>query len=928
MKLLEYVDPFFDRQPPLEFVEELKESLHMSPPPNWGRRHARSTEADLRGGVNIINEFEDPEGLLETAHRDFERFLSVHGIPQDGAYRLRIMFAETECFEAYVIAAGPDECVVKAADTEGIRRALVYLEDEMLRREGPYLPLEPIRRKPFIKTRITRCFFSPTNRPPKNEEELSDDVDYYPDEYLNRLAHEGINAVWIYTLFKDLLPSSVIPEYGKDYQRRIDKLNLTISRCARYGIKVYVFGIEPVSTYRSPELLEHHKDMLGQHWGDDLYALCLSNEKGAEYAQEATRTLFTLAPKLGGLIIITVGECNSHCASGTDDNLTRAGLINCPHCAGKPPNQILAEAESILAKGMHSVSPEADFISWRYGQRTWGKERVIESASSIGEDTIYMQNFEDLGEEEQLGRKRVAIDYYLSYVGPSEMFSESAKAAKKAGRRVFAKLQVCCSHEVSSVPYVPVPGILYKKYRAMRELGVDGVLQCWYTGNYPSIMNKAAGELSFEPFFLDEYSFLRHLAGIYWGVETENVVQAWKYFERGYSNFPLNVGFAWYGPMNDAPVWPLQLIPKNLPLGCTCSTYDMVGGDRIGESLMCGHTLDEAVTLCEMMSAEWKEGVALLEQADAGEHRPRTEQKSVASALDYQFESGLNVMRFYQFRELLATGTDNAKACLDAMERIVTQEIGISEKLKALCESDKRLGYHSEGEGYKYFPQKLEWRIGKLRDLLGTEFPEVARRIENGDAPLEYYLAENPLDKKYTLHKGTIEDAPWENFVFEDQSADANTEWRAVVDAEKLYICVKCRDTREGESLQIRSEFKPLWPYPTVVVTQDGHIDLPFAFYFSLYRERLAEEESKWKVDARRDGTDWTVTITVKRCDFNLEGEIRPFRFNIERVGGRTSKWVFSGYYCTRLIFYDDHNEFGWVKFDKDEGASRPFCKI
>lgn len=908
MKLLEYVDPFFDRQPPLEFINELKEPVHISAPENWGRRNAEKDEADLRGGVKVVKEFEDPDGLLDTAYADFQRFLSIHDI-EGGSYPVRIVFAPTECFEAYTIAAGPTECVISAADTEGIRRALVYFEDEMLRRDGPYLPLKPISRKPFIKRRITRCFFSPTNRPPKNGEELADDIDYYPEEYLNRLAHEGINGVWIYTLFRDLLPSTIIPEYGKDYRRRIDKLNRTIEKCKRYGIKVFVFGVEPGSTYWNPELLKSHRDMLGSKWAEEYYALCLGTEKGAAFAEEATRTLFTLAPDLGGLISITVGESCSHCASNGPE-------VNCPICGKKHANEVLAEAESILARGMHSVKPDAEFISWRYGQRTWGKEKVIESASCIGDDTILMQNFEDLGEEEQVGRKRLAIDYFLSYAGPSEMFAGSAKAARAAGKRVFAKIQVCNSHEVASVPYVPVPGILYEKYKAMRELGVDGALQCWYFGNYPSIMNKAASELSFEPFFVDDKEgFLRHLAGIFWGSQTDDIVRAWNFFEEGYKNFPINVGFTWYGPMHDGPVWPLQLIPKNLPLAGTWLTYEAVGGDRIGECLMCGHKLEEAITLCDIMSANWKKGADILAQAPAGSSRTRLEQISVASALDCQFESGLNILKFYQLRERLGTGgvRPEARDILEEMRCIVLREIEISQRLKALCEKDKRLGYHSEAEGYKYFPEKLDWRVDQLRQLLDTEFVTVAERIEAGKVPFEYYYATDTTDQKYNLSNGSVDNAAAERFVFEDGSVDPDTSWSASADEENLYFRVQCRHFQDTDRIALNTEFRPMWPYPPLYIMADGSKELSFAFYFSLYRERLTRELDKWQVQIERDSDTWTANITIKRSDFDLDGSLHPFRFNVEQVGAQTSKWVFSGQYCNRLIFNTDHTEMGWL---------------
>ena len=84
---------------------------------------------------------------------------------------------------------------ILAEDTEGIRRALIFIEDEMQRREGAFLPLGITERHPFITTRISRCFFTP---PSHNDNqgmvnELDSDIDYYPEAYLNRLIHGGMS---------------------------------------------------------------------------------------------------------------------------------------------------------------------------------------------------------------------------------------------------------------------------------------------------------------------------------------------------------------------------------------------------------------------------------------------------------------------------------------------------------------------------------------------------------------------------------------------------------------------------------------------------------------------------------------------------------------------------------------------------------------
>lgn len=283
-----------------------------------------------------------------------------------------------------------------------------------------------------------------------------DDVDYYPDEYLNRLAHDGTNGIWIYTRLADLVRTDIIPEYGENAEKRIAKLNRVVARCKRYGIGVYVFFIDPAFLTKETAEFVHH-------------------------------------------------------------------------------------------------SPE---------------------------DIIVMENYEDMGTDIQLGKERLAVDYWLSYLGPSSRFEAAQQVAMKENKTIYAKLQVCCSHECATLPYIPVPGILFDKYNSTFE----GVMQCWYFGNYPSLMSKTAGELSFLHDFSDKNSFLEFVAGIYFGKsKAKAAAKAWKCFEEAYKNYPTNITFSYYGPMHDGVVWELQLEPKNNRLPRTWLYLDTADGDRIYE---------------------------------------------------------------------------------------------------------------------------------------------------------------------------------------------------------------------------------------------------------------------------------------------------------------------------------------------------------
>ena len=127
------IDPFFDRQPPMSFIDELRRPLHEEKPPYYGKRAPKKGEFDANG-IYISQPYsDDPEGLLETVYRDIDRFLDVYGIGGD-RYPIVIKKGKTEKFEAYVIEITPEGITVTADDTEGVRRALIYIEDELRRR--------------------------------------------------------------------------------------------------------------------------------------------------------------------------------------------------------------------------------------------------------------------------------------------------------------------------------------------------------------------------------------------------------------------------------------------------------------------------------------------------------------------------------------------------------------------------------------------------------------------------------------------------------------------------------------------------------------------------------------------------------------------------------------------------------------------------
>ena len=709
------------------FIRLLKQ--HTPFVPHWDDAPPRTGELNLKPGAFLQMDFPDPEKLLETAQFDFERFLSEAGL-HGNAVAVQVKHSSGFEHEEYRLTVTSECVTLESSDTEGIRRGLYYLRD--LIAGSPYLKIGQVTRKPWLKNRISRCFFGPIKRPPFNIDELMNDIDYYPEEYLSRLAHEGVNGLWLTITFREICDCSIrkaVPEAA----RRIAKLRDTVERCRRYGIKTWVFCIEPAAWSEDngnpvPEGCAELRGpgMTREEAGIDLSSFCVNSEKARKYLYDCTCSLFRAVPHLGGMITISYGERMTSCLSRISP--FGDGTIPCPHRCGKTIGEILADVLGSLKKGMNDANPEAELISWLYIPFAeqlghW----ITKLPENLPSDIVLAFNFESGVTKRQLDSVRAGGDYWLSEVGPSDRFALMAQAAK--GHCQFAaKLQVACSHECATVPCIPAPGLVYRKYRKMKELGVRHVIQCWYFGNYPGLMNEAAGKLAYEDFTAGEDAFLESLARPEWGKDAPAVIRAWKHFADGYSRYPLDIQFQYYGPMHDGPVWPLHLKQAMLPLTRSWKPETFPSGDAMGEAAK-HFELPELAELTGQLSSQWHRGMEEMKQAAPASHELDF---TLAEALDIQFRSGHNILRFYTLRNALLDSPADSAILLEGMKQIVQEEIAHSLRLAELCQQDCRLGYHSEAEVYKYFPAKLQWRAAQLEYLLNTDFPEAENILHAG----------------------------------------------------------------------------------------------------------------------------------------------------------------------------------------------------
>lgn len=574
---------------------------------------------------------------------------------------------------------------------------------------------------PWLKNRISRCFFGPIKRPPFYHDELADDVDYYPENYLERLAREGVNGLWLTIEFRDF-SKELTGDWPTGAAKRLEKLRRVVAKCAQYGIRIWLFTIEPIEQdFRKSPLALRHPDWIGCTYDDLMGTMCASQPGVQTYISNTVRDIFTAVPGLGGLINISNGERVTSCLSVC--KLTdHPCLTYCPHCRDVPAEELLHRVNRAFVKGLRDAGSDAEFISWIYKSApavslpAW----VVAAAGTAPDGVIQQDNFETGVIADQEGRTRIGGDYWLAQPGPSKAFADVAKAAKAGGRRLSAKIQVSCSHEIATIPVLPVPGLLYRKFKGMHDLGVTDAMYCWYFGSAPGLMNRAAGELAYSDFAEDEDAFLKRLAADDWGEDAATMGRVWKACSDGFSHYPLSNPMQYYGPYHQGVVWPLRPDVEMRPLPDSWIPNQPAAGDMVGECLQ-DFDLREALSLARKMCAETDKVAAdlvALERKYAGNVERRLDLGLVRAFLCH-LESARDFFEFYWCRRDAIVGSrrgdvTTARRSLSRMKAIVRREMEVSRMMKDLCLADARLGFHSEAESYLYAPERFDWRLGTL----------------------------------------------------------------------------------------------------------------------------------------------------------------------------------------------------------------------
>lgn len=547
-------------------------------------------------------------------------------------------------------------------------------------------------------------------------------LDAYTDEVLAGIANAGFNAVWIHGDFNHVVRTTALPELGRNAELHQERMNELIRRAKRHGIRIVMYAQPLRALPRESGFWKAHPDAAGQSevmLGDEgeeveLWSLCPSTEVIRRYLVEAPAELARKVPGLGGLIMITASEYPAHCWARRghimlSDGSRALAEMECPRCKEREASDVIVEILSRIRDGIRSVRPDMPIVAWNWSWSFYEPIPCPKIITGLPRDVTLMADFERGGLKKIHGKDTVIDEYSLAFAGPSRQFTESYELARSRGHEVMAKLQFATTHELATVPNLPVLGNVVDKALSVRRLGLSGFMGCWNIGNGLSanttIFNAAlAGRLP-----EDIPAALKAFAAEYFpGCDAEGATSAWLAFAGAMDHYPFSTAFLYSGPANFSFILPVEPGPLTGRSMGRSWMIDERGDDF--EPALVGTTVEEALERLEALAGLWTAAMpgyrAALRDGTAGPHA--SEELRTAEICGFSFRSLWNHLRIYRLRK--AWSPDRASE----YRALVREELEVLRAALPILRADPRFGYHSEARGYQYDADRVARQIAIL----------------------------------------------------------------------------------------------------------------------------------------------------------------------------------------------------------------------
>ena len=570
-------------------------------------------------------------------------------------------------------------------DARGIAQAFYYIEDLMCFESAPVLAHGEIMKKPLFTPQMVHSGYG---------------FDEFPDNYLMRIAHEGRDAILVYT-----------KEVNQSRIGYID-FNDLIRRAAKYGLDVYAYSII--------QSIKHPDEADAEEYYDSTYG-----------------RLFRECPGLKGITL--VGESIGF--PSKDPRVPPRNPNGNPYGISPPgwssknfPCVDYQQWLNLISKVIRKYNPEADIVLWTYNFSKHKLEARRPLLESLPKDIALEATFEMGSQPYLYGKARGRVmDYTINVVGPSTSFTSEAEIAKNRNLRLYSMTNTGGrTWDFGVIPYMPFPQQWMKRYQQMRSAhetyGLSGIMETHHYGLYPSVISKLSKHCFLSP-YEDMDALWRKIVISEFGKENyEQVDAAMRHMSEAIT-YCTPTNSDQYGAARTGPATPFNLsrefaLPDrtpNSPFGnrishtrysnWSCGPYDWPTPLRVLEEIKC----------TEKMLAYTEQAVAALKNLPA----PNTHTEDLENLFKFILNSTKSILHAKQWHLLLSrynvAYTHEALACvLDEMEALLRKERQNALDTIPLVEHDSAIGYEPS-MGYMCDRWHLEWKLQQVDYVLNWE---------------------------------------------------------------------------------------------------------------------------------------------------------------------------------------------------------------
>ena len=608
-----------------------------------------------------------------------------------------VNLGEFASYRAFRIDTDDNGIKIFGFDERGIGQALYYMESLMNFEKAPVMKKGTVSKKPMFSPRMVHSGYG---------------LDDFPEEYLARIAHEGRDAILVFTKDVDKVPHGYLD------------FNSLIERARRYGLDVYAYSY--ITSNMSPE----------------------SPEAEAFY-ENTYGKLFRECPGLKGVTL--VGESvefpskDPNVAKGRYFETSVDGIPSGKPSSGWYPCCDYHIWLNLLKKVVRKYNPDADIVFWTYNWGYQPEEARVNLIKSLPTDISVQATFEMFEPRFYDDVEGRCTDYTLSFEGPGKYFESEAKAAKEKGIRLYSMTNTGgLTWDLGVIPYEPYPYQWMRRYKNMikanRQWGLCGLMESHHFGFTPSFISKLSNLCFLEP--LDDMGEI--LAGILkseFGEENyekvDEVLKLWSEAIRCFS--PSNENQ--YGAFRVGPSYPMCFLSDiKFPMGEKAT----VGTGIIDSQVIMGFAESGGAPYSIRIHAEIKYLYKMLDYINQGlqilqetkRNAKLDELINLGQFIANSVVTGINAKKLQSMRYKILASEDKDEMLdlADKIEELIKEEMENAKASIPLVEKDSRLGWEPRMD-YMTDKWHIEWKLRQCQYVLDSEIPSCRKAINSIKTP-------------------------------------------------------------------------------------------------------------------------------------------------------------------------------------------------